>query len=277
MTRYALNSATPVLSRPDGTVQVGWDPRRAVVVHPPAGLPPSVLAALLQALQGAATTPDLQRVAVNHGVDAAVVPDLVTHLVDTGVVKAAPRTHVRAPYIRVHGTGPLADLVIASLRCSNVRVSHSTRTNASTARADLVVLTDYLVADPRLVRDLHDVGVSHLPVRVRDGTGLIGPLVIPGRTSCLRCADLHRSDRDAAWPAIAAQLCHTIGSADRATVLATAALALSEIDRVIRALRGDAADEPHSAPSTLDTTLEFDVATGAIEARRWSRHPDCAC
>lgn len=277
MTRYALNPATPVLSRPDGTVQVGWHPRRAVVVRPPAGLPPSVLAALLQALQGAATTPDLQSVAAGHGVDAAVVANLVTHLVDTGVVKAAPRTHIRAPHIRVHGTGPLADLVIASLRCSNVRISHSTRTHASTARADLVVLTDYLVADPRLVRDLHDAGVSHLPVRVRDGTGLIGPLVIPGRTSCLRCADLHRSDRDAAWPAIAAQLCHTIGSADRATVLATAALALSEIDRVIRALRGDAADEPYTAPATLDTTLEFDVAAGTIDARRWSRHLDCAC
>jgi hypothetical protein len=52
-------------------------------------------------------------------------------------------------------------------------------------RVDLVVLTDYLVADPRMVRDLHSQGVPHLPVRVRDGTGLVGPLVIPGVTSCL--------------------------------------------------------------------------------------------
>jgi hypothetical protein len=50
---------------------------------------------------------------------------------------------------------------------------------------DLVVLSDYLVADPRMVRDLHSQGVPHLPVRVRDGTGLVGPLVIPGVTSCL--------------------------------------------------------------------------------------------
>jgi hypothetical protein len=28
-------------------------------------------------------------------------------------------------------------------------------------------------------------GVPHLPVRVHDGTGLVGPLVIPGMTSCL--------------------------------------------------------------------------------------------
>jgi hypothetical protein len=55
----------------------------------------------------------------------------------------------------------------------------------SPADVDLVVLWDYLVADPRMVRDLHSRGVPHLPVRVRDGTGLVGPLVIPCVTSCL--------------------------------------------------------------------------------------------
>ncbi len=48
-----------------------------------------------------------------------------------------------------------------------------------------MVLTDFLVSDPRVVRDLHAAGVPHLPVRVRDGTGLVGPLVVPGVTSCL--------------------------------------------------------------------------------------------
>jgi hypothetical protein len=37
--------------------------------------------------------------------------------------------------------------------------------------------------------DLHLVAVTarvaHLPVRLRDGAGLVGPLVIPGVTSCL--------------------------------------------------------------------------------------------
>jgi hypothetical protein len=39
---------------------------------------------------------------------------------------------------------------------------------------DLVVLSDYLVADPRMLRDLHSQRVAHLAVRVRDGTGLVG-------------------------------------------------------------------------------------------------------
>ena len=269
MTRYALNPATPVLSRPDGTVQVGWDPRRAVVVHPPPGLSAAAVADLLRALQGAATVPDL--LALSAGADAEVVAGLVSHLVGAGLVTAVS-PDPRSAAVRVHGDGPLADLLISALRCTGTRVSHTMRTHACTTTADLAVLTDYLVADPRVVRELHDAGVAHLPVRVRDGTGLVGPLVIPGVTSCLRCADLHRSARDPAWPAIATQLCRTVGAADRATILGTAALALREIRHVLRVDAGAGAP-----PATLNTTLEFDVDAGVLAARRWARHPECSC
>ncbi|MGV0605144.1 cyclodehydratase [Mycolicibacterium sp. XJ1904] len=276
MTRYALSAATPVLMRPDGAVQVGWDPRRAVVIRPPAGLPTATLADMLRRLQSGARVADLAALAP----DGAVVENLLTSLVDAGVVTAADRRPGRSAAVRIHGRGPLSDLLAAALRCSGARLSLSTRTDtgAPSEPTDLVVLTDYLVADPRMVRELHAVGVAHLPVRVRDGVGLVGPLVLPGVTSCLACADLHRSDRDAAWPAVAAQLRHTVGSADRATVLATAALALNQVDRVLAAVRGgvDVEGSPEPPP-TLDTTLEFDVNVGSVVARRWSRHPRCAC
>jgi hypothetical protein len=86
------------------------------------------------------------------------------------------------------GAGPPTRLLEA-LRCSGARIAHSSQSHAAimSADADLVVLSDNLVADPRMVRDLHSRGVAHLPVRVRDGTGLVGPLVIPGVTSCLGC------------------------------------------------------------------------------------------
>ena len=149
----------------------------------------------------------------------------------------------------MHGRGPLSDLLVDALRCSGARVKHSSQPHAaaSSAGTDLVVLSDYLVVDPRMLRDLRAEGVPHLPVRVRDGTGLVGPLVIPGVTSCLECADLHRKDRDPAWPALAAQLRDTVGTADRATLLATTALALSQVHRVIGAVRGAAAGEPEPA------------------------------
>jgi hypothetical protein len=87
----------------------------------------------------------------------------------------------------VHTCAPLSDLLVEASRCSGARVAHSSQPHAAvtSAAVDLVILSDSLVADPRIVRDLHSRGVPHLPVRVRDGIGLVGPLVIPGATSCL--------------------------------------------------------------------------------------------
>ena len=277
MRRYVLDPARPVLLRPDGVVQVGWDPRRAVLVRPPSGMTSKTLADLLRRLQSGATLAEIQACEVE--VDADSIADLVSSLVEAGLITTTTRRRTRAASIRIHGRGPLSDLLGGALRCSGAQITHSNRTHAGapTESTDLAVLSDFLGSDPRVLRDLHAAGVPHLPVRVRDGVGLVGPLVIPGVTSCLGCADLHRSDRDAAWPALAAQLRDTVGSADRATLLATAALALNQIDLVISAVRGgpEAPDSP--TPPTLDATLEFDVNVGSIVARRWSRHPDCGC
>lgn len=275
MEGYVLDPGRPVLLRPEGVVQVGWDPRRAVLVRPPSGMTARVLADLLRRLQSGATVAQLAELADEGAADT--VADLVTSLVDAGVVTSTTRRRARTASIRIHGRGPLSDLLASALRCSGALISQSSRTYAG-APADLAMLTDFLVSDPRVVRDLHAAGVPYLPVRVRDGVGLVGPLVIPGVTSCLECADLHRSERDSAWPAVAAQLRDTVGSADRATVLATAALALNQVDRVMRAVHDghDMANTPEPPP-TLNTTLEFDVNVGSVEARQWSRHPRCGC
>jgi bacteriocin biosynthesis cyclodehydratase domain-containing protein len=277
--RHTLNPALPVLIRPDGAVQVGWDPRRAQLVRPPDGLTAPALADLLRTMQSGIVVSELCTLALNRGiVESAAMSELVTSLTAAGLVTIdGPRK--RSASVRIHGRGPLSDLLTSGLRCSGARVRHSNLGHAvvTPATADLVVLTDFLVSDPRLVRDLHEAEVPHLPVRVRDGIGLIGPLVIPGVTSCLRCADLHRSDRDADWPAVAAQLRGAVGNADRATLLATAALALNQVHRVISAI-GDGHDARTTGPlPTLDTTLEFDVNAGTTTARRWSRHPRCEC
>jgi len=272
-TLYALDPALPVLLRPDGAVQVGWSPRRAVLIRPLRGMTPTGLAALLRTMHSPVPLSELQRQA---GVSADELGTLMAQLVAAGVATRGGRQRtVRSASIRVHGRGPLSELLMEGLRCSGARVRHTSQPHAvvASAEADLVVLADSLVVDPRMQRELHSQGVAHLAVRVRDGVGLVGPLVIPGVTSCLGCADLHRRDRDAAWPAVAAQLRDTVGVADRATLLATAALALSQVNRVIGAVRGSESEPPAS----LNATLEFDVHAGSIVARHWPRHPLCTC
>ncbi|MCB0923995.1 MAG: cyclodehydratase [Mycobacterium sp.] len=277
----------PVLLRPDGCLQIGWDPRRAVLVRPPAGLSATTLATVLRALPLQA--PAVHRLAARLGLhDTAGFDAVLDGLRAAGVLGAGVRTSSqrtpRTLSVRVHGCGPLSDLLISGLRCSGARVGHTSHANAVGAPVgvDLVVLADWLAVDPRLLRDLHTARVPHLPVRVRDGAGLVGPLVIPGVTSCLICADLHRTDRDPAWPALAAQLREVIGTADRPTLLATAALALGQVQRVIAGVRAGAAPDavtgvPDAPPPEFDVSWEIDVGSGAIRARRWPRHPLCGC
>lgn len=134
----------------------------------------------------------------------------------------------------------------------------------------LVVLADSLVPPPDLVDVLVRQRIPHLQVRIRDGHGVIGPLVLPGATSCLHCADLHRGDYEPEWPHLCAQLLGRVGQASPAGIAATAGLALTEIEVVL----AGAADRP---PVTLDATLELNLDSRRLERRGWPPHPSCLC
>lgn len=53
--------------------------------------------------------------------------------------------------------------------------------------------------------DIPDRHVVHLPVVGSGGRAHVGPLVLPGSSSCVRCAELYRTDANPAWPRIAVQ------------------------------------------------------------------------
>jgi hypothetical protein len=136
--------------------------------------------------------------------------------------------------------------------------------------ADLVVLTRPWAGSDPLVGGLQRSGVPHLVATVRGSTGIVGPLVVPGRTSCLRCADLSRRDADPLWPALAAQL--TAGEAPPSgattTCLLTAATAAVQ---VLAYLDGTA------APVTLGAALELLPPDPVPRLRPWPPHPACGC
>ncbi|RSM70147.1 hypothetical protein DL991_38205 [Amycolatopsis sp. WAC 01375] len=139
----------------------------------------------------------------------------------------------------------------------------------SDRQPELVLLTDAVVPPPELVDELVRDGVSHLPVRVRDGIGIVGPLVVPGRSSCLRCADLHRAARDDSWPRVATQLAGRVQRPDLGAVHACAALASAQALRLL-----SPADQ---APPAWNATLEIDFFDGAIRHRDWPPHTGCGC
>jgi bacteriocin biosynthesis cyclodehydratase domain-containing protein len=142
----------------------------------------------------------------------------------------------------------------------------------ATRTPDLVVLADTLVPRPERVDMLMRAAVPHLFVRVRDTIGIVGPFVVPGLTSCLRCADLHRCDRDACWPQLALQLAGQTQLTDLAGTQATAAFAASQVLEAGGWLRGTA-----ERPATCETSVALEPRTAAVRHRSWSAHPKCPC
>ncbi len=59
--------------------------------------------------------------------------------------------------------------------------------------------------DPSAAEPLMSSGTPHLYAGVVEGTGVVGPLVLPGETGCAGCLHESRTDRDPAWPRLVAQ------------------------------------------------------------------------
>jgi len=137
------------------------------------------------------------------------------------------------------------------------------------APAALVVLTPVGSLTSRQAKGLRTR--AHLAVSVREGRGVVGPLVLPGTGSCLHCHDLHRRDRDPLWPRIAASLAtDPAGVAPCEAPLAMAVAALGAAQALAH-LDG----EP--APTTLDGTLEVTLPDLRVRRRSWQFHPECPC
>jgi bacteriocin biosynthesis cyclodehydratase domain-containing protein len=112
----------------------------------------------------------------------------------------------------------------------------------------------------------------HLAIAIRDTAAVIGPLVIPGQTPCLRCMELARADRDPAWPALAAQLVGTnrgVEPSDIALVTAAAGLAAMHLLRWL--------DAPELDVPIVAGTLELSGDDLQLRRRSLTGHPQCGC
>jgi hypothetical protein len=135
---------------------------------------------------------------------------------------------------------------------------------------DLVVLCRPWAAVDPLSGAWQRAGTPHLVATVREETGVVGPLVLPGRSSCLRCAEAWRRDDDPAWPRLAAQLAADDAVPSGATI-ACLFTALTAAVQVLAHL--DGADEP----ATVGATVELRPPSYLPRLRRWAPHPECGC
>jgi bacteriocin biosynthesis cyclodehydratase domain-containing protein len=154
------------------------------------------------------------------------------------------------------------------------RAASTTRTGPlpPSRKPDLAVLTDVVVPAPGLIAPLQAEGVPYMLVRMRHGTGVVGPLTVPGRTSCPTCMDLLRTDLDPTWPMLALQLADQPQPGDLAATQATAAFAAAQalvtLDWWLTGV---------GEPALCNAGLEIDTVAGTVTSRPWEPHLDCRC
>jgi hypothetical protein len=153
------------------------------------------------------------------------------------------------------------------------RVAPEVRTENDASRVpDLAVITGR--PDPALLAALMRDRVPHLVVHADEAIGVVGPLVVPGRSACVRCVNLSKAARDPAWPRIlaqasglgadpaAAQACDTVLAAATAALAAAQALTLIDQGGALAAANG---------------TLEVVLPEWQWQRRGWPPHPACTC
>ena len=334
--RPVLSPALRRLWRDDTTLQLGVDPRHAVVL---AGVVPEV-ARLLDLLDGTRDEAAVLQDAAVAGVDPADVsetlallrhcralddagtdhtplarlplterdrlaPDLLALSLTAGGRAAALErlSRRRAATVEVVGAGRVGALVAMLVAAAGVgrvlvddvgvvtaadlapggftpaqldrprgsalrELLRSTfpgvATSAEGARPDLVV------SCPRSGHAAAAGDVVHLVATVRETVGSVGPLVVPGRTCCLHCLDLHRADRDPAWPALRAQLdgaARGESACDTALATSVAAAAVAAVTSWVDT----------GSSELLGATLELSQETWRGRRRSWRPHADCGC
>jgi hypothetical protein len=140
--------------------------------------------------------------------------------------------------------------------------------------ADIAVVASdgWLVPDGALVELLGVVSLPYVLTGIRETYGVVGPLVLPGRTSCPRCHDLARTERDSDWPRLAAQLSVPArGGEPACDVTLAAAVAALTAGQVLAYLA-----EPDAA-RCVDATLEVRLPDWTVRRRTWTPHRDCPC
>ncbi len=210
----------------------------------------------------------------------------------------------QAARIRVYGTGPVGPAVASLLAASGVgqvaSVSQAGPPDAGRAdarfpgagtngrsarrprpgarypaaeagqRADLAILAGGYPAE--LPGELAASGTAHLAASASEAIGVVGPLVIPGRSACLGCLELARRDRDPAWPLILAQVAGRSASPAACGAALAAAVAAQAAGQALSFI-----DLARPADAVINGTLELVLPGWQWRRRSWAPHPRCRC
>jgi len=302
--RPALKSGLLPVWRDQDTVQIGIDPRRAIALS---GM--SQAAGLIGLLDGSRDREQVIAAAARRGIPVPAAERILTLLAAGGALDDFPAGMLRelpaaqraklaaelATAALAHGEGDGGARVIARRRAALVRIEGDRRIGraiarilssagvglvcsaqppggrpASAIRPDLVILIGRQPTGmpDELVRER----IPHLAVSAGEAIGVVGPLVIPGATACLRCIDYFRAGNDPAWPLILAQLSGRRPEPPACDAVLAASVAAQAAAQALTAI-----DKAAASCAAVNGTLELVLPGWQWRRRTWPPHPACTC
>lgn len=182
--------------------------------------------------------------------------------------------------VAVHGDNRIAEAVVDALldagvghiiRAGSIH-SSSRRHRRSSQRRTCEILCSAAHPDAASLPEAMALDIPHLAVCAAGPRAVIGPMVIPGRTSCLRCRDLHLTDSDPSWPRAAVQWAarRRVSTSAPLAHLAGAWAALQAVAVI------DAGSRAVSAP-TIDGAVIITLPGGSPVVEHRPAHPLCGC
>ena len=145
-------------------------------------------------------------------------------------------------------------------------------TLADDGPCSVLVLADSVHPD---IPDFGDLPAHpHLHIGVLADRACIGPLVVPGRTSCLRCAHLHHRDADPAWPVVSVQWAQAV-RAMRHPPLDPVLVSLAALQAAV--LLRAWIQQPDDRTRWADTAVRLALPDCLPEYVERPPHPLCGC
>lgn len=253
-----LDPAVPLLWLDATSLRVGLDPDHHVVL-------PHATPGTVDRLRAMRVTDDLRS---PPRCEPALEDPSMLHrsLAGSGLLSCGgPWRPARTTWVQVVGAGVVATTVTTALQSLALGRCDSAPTPASMA-PDLVVVAPDHGRGNSIADQLQARGITHLWAHLRDGRAVVGPLVDPGRTACLRCHDLFRTAGDPAWPDLTVQWEQAPPAPVSPSVTLLAGLVVRQVHQWLVG----------QAQAGWGATLE-ERPTGTVDWELWPMHPDCGC
>ncbi len=253
-----LDPSVPLLWLDETRLRVGLDPGHHVVL-------PRATASTVETLRGMRVSDDLRPVPGSEP-PGEELSSLHRDLAAADLLTCGgPWRPAATAWVQVVGSGTVATTCTTALQTLGLGRCDSAPTLASMTPDLVVVAPDHGRGDG-IAAHVQARGITHLWAHLRDGRAVVGPLVEPGVTACLRCHDLHLRARDPAWSNLLVQWEQASPASVGPSVTLLAGLVVRHVHQWLVG----------QARAGWGATLE-ESPTGTVEWRLWPMHPDCGC